>query len=856
MNMDLEQQGRDEAEMTAMQRLAALEDMVVQMQQQRATDQAEITTLRTQIQQQQQAPVVQPAPVQQPAVNPPAQNVVTPKQPGEIIKPPMPAMYDGDMKKTEAFLTDMRTYFRYFPTTIATDEMKVSVAASRLDKTAKDWFEPFQRDFEATANNAAQRKATTTTIYSSYAEFEKQLKTIFGATNEKKEAENQLLSLKQKGSCSKFTAEFMRISAKTDMDDASKRVLYYQGLKSEVKDELARDDLPDSFEALSKKATRIDDRLYERRKERGAEKHGNQKPFPRGNFANQGKKRDVATYNDGKPGPMDLDTIDRKKHDRRSVECFNCGKKGHIKKFCHSPPKKDNNKRWSPVPEPQDKKSMNTIAPAVNHGSLNWTVCYDDNCLIHLSEKQGSGWFPQKPRNKKCLNTLATQPLDDEYSNDGISDSDMIEAEELEIWNKNQEISQKERQEMARLNKIWEAMKTEQPERGHCEGCGSWDADDAEHNCGYRSDDQKPAISDVISLHPSTDGIAERAMDKPTPCGTETERGLAPAIPTKVAISEKLQERPQYHRSMNNLTTSDFLFMEANVEQDPFVMECGKKDGDDCNEVFCRDHVVSKVMDWHDWKQQTTCGQPEFAFCDKYYCNFHNAHRWALKEVSKKLTRDGYDLMNHTARVGKYNPRNREPNPQDIKQYHRLTRHLEPKQGCYWCEKYYTRKPEVVWMRTDIDDISTEDGTTDNRYLNSMETNSNRRNKFLVEGTLEGHAVTVYIDSGATASYIAPQLVNRLQLPNHPKEPPYSLMSIEAQKFSYNGGIVDRETDHLNISFCELTDSFQFDVANIQGYDLLLGYDWLGTRNPMIDWVRGHVEWRNHAQPGEGKQRQ
>ena len=49
MNMDLEQQGRDEAEMTAMQRLAALEDMVVQMQQQRATDQAEITTLRTQI---------------------------------------------------------------------------------------------------------------------------------------------------------------------------------------------------------------------------------------------------------------------------------------------------------------------------------------------------------------------------------------------------------------------------------------------------------------------------------------------------------------------------------------------------------------------------------------------------------------------------------------------------------------------------------------------------------------------------------------------------------------------------------------------------------------------------------------
>ena len=29
----------------------------------------------------------------------------------------------------------------------------------------------------------------------------------------------------------------------------------------------------------------------------------------------------------------------------------------------------------------------------IKYDHLSWTACYDDNCLIHLSEKEGTGWF-------------------------------------------------------------------------------------------------------------------------------------------------------------------------------------------------------------------------------------------------------------------------------------------------------------------------------------------------------------------------------------------------------------------------------------------------------------------------------
>jgi hypothetical protein len=38
---------------------------------------------------------------------------------------------------------------------------------------------------------------------------------------------------------------------------------------------------------------------------------------------------------------------------------------------------------------------------SLQHASLSWTACYEDYCPIHRSDKEGSGWFPTKPKRKR-----------------------------------------------------------------------------------------------------------------------------------------------------------------------------------------------------------------------------------------------------------------------------------------------------------------------------------------------------------------------------------------------------------------------------------------------------------------------
>ena len=33
-----------------------------------------------------------------------------------------------------------------------------------------------------------------------------------------------------------------------------------------------------------------------------------------------------------------------------------------------------------------------------DHAGKSWTACYDDECLVHMSEKDAEGWFPKQAR--------------------------------------------------------------------------------------------------------------------------------------------------------------------------------------------------------------------------------------------------------------------------------------------------------------------------------------------------------------------------------------------------------------------------------------------------------------------------
>ena len=97
--------------------------------------------------------------------------------------------------------------------------------------------------------------------------FAKQLKIIFGASEDAEEnaAVRLIQTLRQKGSTSDYTSRFKEYMPLTNWDEEALRVMYRNGLKEHVKDELIRSSAAtDTLDRLIIEAIRIDDMLYER----------------------------------------------------------------------------------------------------------------------------------------------------------------------------------------------------------------------------------------------------------------------------------------------------------------------------------------------------------------------------------------------------------------------------------------------------------------------------------------------------------------------------------------------------------------------------------------------------------------
>ena len=176
---------------------------------------------------------------------------------------------------------------------------------------------------------------------------------------------------------------------------------YRRGLKDEIKDELAlRDDVRD-FGALITAAHSIDNRLYERRQERKA---SNPVAHPR-------RKENVAAAT-RKPS-KGKGKGKKKAKDLSQVECYGCHKKGHYKNKC--PRQEQAAAVGCPTPEPLERGMYDVSTRGCDHDSLSWTACYDDQCQVHLSEKQDSGWYPRVPHHQVAVaNSEAYASEDDE----------------------------------------------------------------------------------------------------------------------------------------------------------------------------------------------------------------------------------------------------------------------------------------------------------------------------------------------------------------------------------------------------------------------------------------------------------
>ena len=153
-------------------------------------------------------------------------------------------------------------------------------------------------------------------------------------------------------------------------------------------------------------AIRIDDWQYERELEKKSTC----------NFGKKDRYRKSPKKDQYGMVPMELDATEKRNQSpqKETRKCYNCRKIGHLAKACkgkkqanatQSKKKKEKKRR-----EPKEDKQLNATQTKAkpNHAMLSWTGYYDNDCYIHFSDKQGSGWFPKRPQGKQ-LNATGQQ---------------------------------------------------------------------------------------------------------------------------------------------------------------------------------------------------------------------------------------------------------------------------------------------------------------------------------------------------------------------------------------------------------------------------------------------------------------
>ncbi|KAL0194547.1 hypothetical protein M9458_008119 [Cirrhinus mrigala] len=234
----------------------------------------------------------------------------------------LPEKYDGLAGKCKGFLMQCAIYINSQPQNFPSDDSKVSLVCSLLTSKALKW---------ATALWEGQQMTFPT-----YRHFLRKFKEVFDHGEDGKEAEEELLTLRQGSStAADYALTFRTLAAQAGWEGKPLKAMFRRGLRMDLQAELTCRDEEKDLEEFMEMTIRMDNLLRSRRGRRFT--------------ANLFPQPSPATE---EPMQIGYTRLTDEERDRRMKNrlCLYCGQPGHFHSQCPSRPPRPSSSRVSLIP--------------------------------------------------------------------------------------------------------------------------------------------------------------------------------------------------------------------------------------------------------------------------------------------------------------------------------------------------------------------------------------------------------------------------------------------------------------------------------------------------------------------------
>lgn len=171
-----------------------------------------------------------------------------------------PESFEGkDPSELKKFLRACRVNFLCNPHKFRNDRIKVLYAGSYLSGVAGDWFDPYTNTNDSSG-----------TLLEDWNLFEEEITSMFGDSNLEATAEYEMEKLRMKDhhNVGTYITKFRTIAQDLDWDDNALRSAFRRGLPTRVLDAMSIMDVPRTLAGVQEAAKKVDDRHWERERER------------------------------------------------------------------------------------------------------------------------------------------------------------------------------------------------------------------------------------------------------------------------------------------------------------------------------------------------------------------------------------------------------------------------------------------------------------------------------------------------------------------------------------------------------------------------------------------------------------